>query len=165
MPYQAGGENQLYRINIETGATAPITSGPGFKLAPSVLASGQIAYLRGDGARIEVISGDGKVGFSAVACGDAVAWSPDGMPVVYRRQAFQPSSEPKKQWSRDPKFDLYGTTELPAYDRTGTHLAVSHVVPGGITSLVIIDSEKQGDGDKPGRAILKRSDLILGPQS
>jgi Tol biopolymer transport system component len=80
------------------------------------------------------------------------------MHVVYSRQTFQPSSEPIKQWSRDPKFNLYTTTELPAYDRTGTHLAVSNVVPGGITSLVIID------GDQPGRAILKRKDLILAPQ-
>src|SRR6185312_13240692 len=37
-------------------------------------------------------------------------------------------------------------------------LAVSHLVPGGVTSLVIID------GNQPGRAILKRNDLILGPQ-
>ncbi|HEX4164230.1 MAG TPA: hypothetical protein VHZ55_02045 [Bryobacteraceae bacterium] len=129
------------------------------KLAPSVLASGQIAYLRGDGAKVELISGDGNVGPSgADIAPDPVAWAPNGQRVVYTRQTFQPSSEPANQWSRDPSFDLYATTELPAYDRSGTHLAVSNVVPGGITSLVIID------GDKPGRAILKRKDLILGPQ-
>ena len=139
-PYEAGGENQLYRIDIGTGATVPITSGPGVKLAPSVLASGQIAYSRGDGANIELISADGKVGPSGTDIApEPVAWSPDGRRVVYTRQAFQPSSEPAKQWSRDPKFDLYATTELPAYDRTGTRLAVSNVVPGGVTSLVIIE--------------------------
>lgn len=164
-PYQAGGESQLYRIDIRTGATVPITSGPGVKLAPSVLASGQIAYSRGDGATIELISGDGNVGPSgADIAPDPVAWAPNGQRVVYTRQTFQPSSEPAKQWSRDPSFDLYATTELPAYDRTGSHLAVSHVVPGGITSLVIIDSDKPGDADNSGRTILKRNDLILGPQ-
>lgn len=165
MPYEAGAENQIYRIDIATGATVPITSGPGVKLAPSVLASGQVAYLRGEGAKIDVISRGGKIGPSGDDIApNPVAWSPDGMHVVYSRQTFQLKSEPAKQWSRDPKFDLYATSELPAYDRTGTHLAVSHVVPGGVTSLVVIDSEKPGDGDKPGRAILKRKDLILGPQ-
>ncbi|MGC2163429.1 MAG: hypothetical protein WA634_16085 [Silvibacterium sp.] len=158
-PYEAAAENQLYKIDIATGATVPITSGPGVKLAPSVLASGQIAYLRGEGAKIDVISKDGKIGPSGDDIApNPVAWSPDGAHVVYSRQTYQLSSEPAKQWSRNPKFDLYATSELPAYDRTGTRLAVSHVVPGGITSLVIID------GDKPGRAILKRKDLVLGPQ-
>lgn len=158
-PYAAGGENQLYRIDIHNDAIVPVTSGPGVKVAPSVLASGRIAYLRGNGAKIEVISGDNKVGPSGTDMApNPVAWSPDGTHVVYCRQTFQPSSVPAKRWSRDPKFDLYATTALPAYDRTGTHLAVSDVVPGGITSLVIFD------GDKPGRAILKRNDLILAPQ-
>jgi WD40 repeat protein len=61
-PYAADAANQVYRIDIATGSILPITSGPGVKLAPSVLASGKVAYLRGDGARIEIVSGDGKVG-------------------------------------------------------------------------------------------------------
>jgi hypothetical protein len=44
-----------------------------------------------------------------------------------------------QQWSRNPNFDLYATTELAAYDRTGMRLAVSHVVPRGTTSLMVID--------------------------
>jgi Tol biopolymer transport system component len=86
------------------------------------------------------------------------AWSPDGNHVVYSRIGFKQSSEPVKQWSRSPNFDLYATTALPAYDRTGMRLAVSHVVPGGVTSLMIID------GNQPARAILERKDLILAPQ-
>ncbi len=49
-PYAADAANQLYTIDIATGSILPITSGPGVKLAPSVLASGKVAYLRGDGA-------------------------------------------------------------------------------------------------------------------
>ncbi len=158
-PFAVDAATQLYRIDIAIGSIVPITSGPGVKLAPSVLASGQIAYLRGESARIDVVYADGKVGPSGTDIApNPPAWSPDGNQVVYSRATYQPSSEPVKQWSRNPSFDLYGTTQLPAYDPTGTRLAVSNVVPGGITSLVVID------GNKPPRAILARKDLILGPQ-
>jgi len=158
-PYAADAANQLYRIDIATGSILPITSGPGVKLAPSVLASGKVAYLRGDGARIEIVSADGKVGPSgADIAPNPAAWSPDGSHVVYVRTGFRPSSEPVKQWSRNPNFDLYATTTLPAYDRTGMRVAVSNVVPGGVTSLMVID------GNQPARAILERKDLILAPQ-
>jgi len=158
-PYVAGAANQLYRIDIATGSITPITSGPGVKLAPSVLASGKVAYLRGEGAMMEIVSPGGQVGPSRTDIAPTPpAWSQDGKHVVYSRVKYQPSSEPVKQWSRNPNFDLYSTTELPSYDPTGTRLAVSNVVPGGITSLMIID------GNKPPRAILARKDLILGPQ-
>ncbi|HEY6766682.1 MAG TPA: hypothetical protein VI386_18125, partial [Candidatus Sulfotelmatobacter sp.] len=157
-PYAADAASQLYRIDIATGSILPLTSGPGVKLAPSVLASGKIAYLRGDGAMIEIVSADGKVGPSgADIAANPAAWSPDGNHVVYIRTAFKQSSEPVKQWSRNPNFDLYATTALPAYDRTGMRLAVSNVAPG-ISSLMVID------GTQPARAILERKDLILAPQ-
>ena len=158
-PYAEGAECQLYRIDIATASITAMTSGPGVKLAPSILTSGKIAYLRGDGAKMEIVSSDDKVGPSgADIAPNPPAWSPDGKHVVYGRFAFAPSSEPVKQWSRNPNFDLYATTELPAYDRTGMRLAVSRVVPGGITSLITID------GNEPAHAILQRRDLVLAPQ-
>ncbi len=158
-PYGEGAENQLYRIDIASGSIVPITSGPGVKLAPFVLASGKVAYLRGNGARMEIVSSAGRVGPSGLDIApNPPAWSPDGKYVVYSRVTFTPNFEPVKQWSRNPNFDLYATTQLPAYDPTGMRLAVSNVVPGGITSLIIID------GDKPAHAILQRKDLILAPQ-
>ena len=158
-PYAAGAANQVYRIDIVTGSILPITSGPGVKLAPSVLPSGRVAYLRGDGAMIEIVSSEGKVGPSGTDIApNPVAWSPDGNHVVYSRVSFMPTSAPVKQWSRNSDFDLYATTVLPAYDRTGMRLAVSNIVPGGGTSLMVID------GDQPARAILERKDLILAPQ-
>jgi Tol biopolymer transport system component len=74
------------------------------------------------------------------------------------RFSYKRTPELVKLWSRNPKFDLYATTQLPAYDPSGEHLAVTNVVFGGITSLMIVD------GDNPARAILERKDLILGPQ-
>jgi hypothetical protein len=42
------GEDKLIKIDIASGATLPVSQGAGIKLAPSVLPSGQIAYLRRD---------------------------------------------------------------------------------------------------------------------
>ena len=67
-------------------------------------------------------------------------------------------TEPVKQFSKNPKFDLYATAWLPAYDPTGEHLAVTKMNPGGErTSLLIVDE------GKPARAILEQKDLILAP--
>ena len=157
-PYGEGEGNQLYRIDIATASIRAITSGPGVKLAPSVLSSGKVAYVRGSGARMDIVSDDKAGPSGADLAPNPPAWSPDGKHVVYSRWAFAPSSQPVKQWSPNPKFDLYATTQLPSYDRTGMRLAVSQVVPGGVTSLMVVD------GNQPPHAILQRHDLILAPQ-
>jgi len=158
-PYVADAASQIDKIDVATGSMVPITSGPGVKLAPSVLASGSIAYLRGEGDRLEIVSGDGKAGPSGTDLATSpAAWSPDGSRVVYSRTAFSPSPAPVKQWSRSPEFELSATTELPAYDRTGLRLAVSTVDPGTGSSLMVID------GNEPARTILERKDLLLAPQ-
>ena len=157
--YPAGSENQLFKIDIATGAAAPVTSGPGVKLSPVVLNSGEIAYLRGEEVGVQVVYADGRLGPSGNDLSPhPAAWSPDGARMVYSRGRYNRTSEPVKQFSRDPKFDLYATTTLPAYDPAGDRIAVSHVVPGGVTSLMIVEE------GKPARSILERKDLILGPQ-
>jgi len=158
-PYVTDAASQIDKIDVATGSMVPITSGPGVKLAPSVLASGSIAYLRGEGARLEIVSGDGKAGPSGTDLATSpAAWSPDGSRVVYSRTAFSPSPAPVKQWSRSPEFELSATTELPAYDRTGMRLAVSTVDPRTGSTLMVID------GNEPARTILERKDLVLAPQ-
>lgn len=42
------GETRIVQIDIATGATKPIETGPGVKISPSVLPSGEIAYVRRD---------------------------------------------------------------------------------------------------------------------
>ena len=156
--------NQVYRIDIATGSIASHHQRPRRQTgAPSVLASGKdlpICVVTEPGSRLFPLT---------------ERWAPPvrtsrriprpglrmAATLIYGRTAFStPSSAPVKQWSRNPSFDLYATTALPAYarDRTGMRLAVSNVVPGGITSLMVID------GTQPARAILERKDLILGPQ-
>lgn len=150
------GNDQLLKIDIATGTTTAIPAGPGVKLMPTVLPSGQIAYLRRDKTMKGVFYGMGAPG-PAGADLRTPSWSPDGRRVVYSRFVMKDRIEPVKMWSRNPKYDLYATAWTPDYDPSGKHLAVTNMVPPGITSLVIVDE------GQPGRPILTRKDLILAP--
>jgi Tol biopolymer transport system component len=151
-------QSQIFQVDIASGAATALTAGPDVKLAPSVLPSGEIAYVLSSKSAKAIVYGSGKVGpAGADLARNPPAWSPDGKRVVYCRQKFNRTAEPVQLWSRNPKFSLYTTTYLPAYDLKSEHLAVTKSDANG-TSLYVIE-----DG-KPAQTILQRKDLILGPQ-
>ena len=118
------GDDRLAKMDISRGSTAPVTAGPGVKLAPSLLPSGVVAYLRRDKAAQGIFYSDGGKG----PAGKDVrfpSWSPDGKLVVYSRFDSKRPVAPVKLWSRNPSFELYSTVFLPAYDPSGAYLAVT----------------------------------------
>ena len=151
------GDNRLVRIDIASGAVEPVVAGAGFKLLPTVLPSGEIAYLRRDKAEHGVFYASGKAGPMGRDL-RSPSWSPDGVLVVYSRYVSKHPAEPVRVWSRNPKFDMYTTALLPAYDASGEHLAVTKMSPDrATTSLLIVDE------GKPAHSILEQKGLILGP--
>jgi Tol biopolymer transport system component len=153
---QEDGETTLLNIDIASGTATPVAAGPGVKMQPTVLSTGEIAYLRHDKTATGVFYGKGTPGPAGeyLRC---PAWSPDGAHVVYMRVLAGHTPEPMKQWSRNAKFDLYSTSWLPDYDPTGEHLAVTKIKPDMSTSLLLVDE------GKPGRSILEQKGLILAP--
>jgi TolB protein len=154
------GETRLVQINARTGAMKPMATGPGVKMCPSMLASGEIAYLRRDKSANGVFYGSGRQGPAGSDLYNP-SWSPDGTHVVYSRYKDYDSDEPVKLWSRNPNYELSttGSGFLPAYDPTGDRLAVTHSDSAAKTMKLMIIEE-----GKPTRTILERGDLILGPQ-
>ena len=151
------GDNQLLKIDIASGAAAPVAAGPGVKLLPTILPSGEIAYLRRDKTAAGVFYGSGRPGPKGKDL-RTPSWSPDGTQVVYARFVTKHVPEPVKIWSRNPKFDLYSTAWLPSYDLSGEHLAVTKMsADGNTTSLFIVDE------GKPARSILEQKGLLLAP--
>jgi TolB protein len=150
------GDDQLLKTDIATGTTTAVPAGPGVKLMPTVLPSGEIAYLRRDKAKKGVFYGMGAPGPKGADL-RTPSWSPDGGRVVYSRFALKDRIEPVKMWSRNPKFDLYATSWLPDYDPSGEHLAVTDMVSPGTTSLFIVDE------GQPARRVLTRKETILAP--
>ena len=151
------GDNQVLKIDIASGAAVPVAAGPGVKLLPTVLPSGEIAYLRRDKTSAGVFYGSGRPGPTGKDL-RTPSWSPDGAQVVYSRFVSKHTPEPVTVWSRNPNFDLYSTTWLPAYDPSGERLAVTRMSSdGSTTSLMIVDE------GKPAHSILDQKGLILGP--
>jgi Tol biopolymer transport system component len=152
------GETKLVRIDISTGAVADVTAGPGVKMFPAVLPTGEIAYVRKDTGAPGVFYEKGRPGPAGdVRC---PSWSPDGRHLVYGR--IGPIVRPhfQKLWSRNPQYELIGTGVLPAYDPSGERFAATVLNPSNHGSTLMIN-----ENGKPPRTLLERKDeLILGPQ-
>ena len=148
-------EAALQQIDIATGAAKVLEAGPGLKEAPSPLAGGDTGFLRRDGASQGIFYTSGKHG----PAGNDIrvpSWSPDGKQLVYSRFTTVRSADPVRLFSRNPKIELYTTGWLPAVDTVSGRFATTQFTAG--TDLLVMD------GDKPSRSILKRPDLIIGPQ-
>ena len=151
------GESQLLTVNIASDIISVIAAGPGVKLLPTILPSGEIAYLRRDKTAAGVFYGSGRQGPKGQDL-RTPSWSPDGSQVVYSRFVSKHPPEPHKEWSRNQSFEMYSTAWLPAYDLSGEHLAVTRMsADGETTSLFIVDESK------PARSILEQKGLILAP--
>ena len=156
--FYPGQQSQIFQVDIASGTATALTTGPDVKLAPSALPSGELAYMRADKSTKTIVYAGGKVGpAGADLARTPPAWSPNAKRVVYCRQKINLTVEPVQLWSRDPKFSLYTTTVLPAYDLKSEHLAVTKIDANG-TSLYVMEN------GKPAQAIMQRKDLILGPQ-
>jgi Tol biopolymer transport system component len=150
--------SQIFKVDVATGVTTPVSTGPGVKVGPAVLPNGEIAYIRTAVTGSAIMYASGKQGpAGADLWRDPPAWLPDAKQVVYCRIARKRYAAPHKLWSSNPNFDLYGTTFLPAYDPSGLHLAVTTISADGSILNIVEDG-------KPDMAILTRKDLVLAPQ-
>lgn len=149
-------DDSLQKIDLATGAASTLPAGPGVKEAPVPLTSGDTGYLRRDQPNQGIFYAGGKAGPSGADI-RVPSWSPDGTQVVYSRFAFTPQPNPAHLWSRNAKFDLYGTSFLSSVDAAHDRFATTERAGTG-TRLVIVEN------GKPSRTVLERPDLILAPQ-
>ena len=154
----AEGETALRRIDIATGKAKPVDAGPGVKMFPSVLRSGEIAFLCADVQAQGVFYASGKAG----PAGDVrwPAWSPDGSKVVYGRETSPPPGAPRKLFSKNPQYELYSTGILPAYDRSGERYVATAIATNGRDATLMLGA---GDGP-PKRLFESKDELIIFPQ-
>ena len=159
--YRSGdedGETKIVQIDAVTSEMRPAATGPGVKISPSVLASGEIAYVRNDKSSHGVFYASGKAGPKGSDV-NSPSWSPDGANLVYSRYTQQSNAEPSKVWSRNVNYELSTTTFLPACDSIRERFAVTKSNYDARTMSLLVVEE-----GKPARSILELKDMILGPQ-
>ncbi len=152
------GDTPLTRFDIATGAATPFKTGPGVKVFPAVLPTGEVAYVRRNKDKQGVFYSNGKAG----PAGDVrnPSWSPDGRQVVYARFVPNPSGSTRNIWSRNPHYDLVSTAALPAYDRSGKRYLATKLAPERNDSTLLVT-----EGAGPAKTLREgNGELILAPQ-
>ena len=118
--YRGSSGSQIVSIDIATGASSPIPTGPGIKMSPALLPSGKVAYVRKDTGAPGLFYGEGELTVAGRV--RSPSWSPDGSRMVYHKVLTYYGHDWRKIWSRDPEFELVSTRWLPAVDPSGTRL-------------------------------------------
>ena len=156
-------DTRLVSIDIATGAAANLQSGPGVKFNPSILADGELAYLRKDGgaaaAGIHYASrGRGPKGDIRTA-----SWSPDGTRVVFHKRQPAAGATWKRTFSRNADYELTLTGQLPSFSPSGDRFVVGARPPAGTTVGAGIGIAATGT-DKYDVIFQDKSRNVLGPQ-
>lgn len=114
----AGGETRLVSIDVATGMSTDLAAGPGVKISPSPLATGEVGYIRKGGADAGIYYTSGKRG--PLGSIRTAAWSPDGKRVVFWRRVTDGTVPPvRKMFSRNPNYELSLVGQLPAFSPSG----------------------------------------------
>ena len=139
MPKPPEGETRLVSIDVATGAIANLPTGPGIKVSPAILPSGEIAYVRKSRQTAGIFYGAGRPG--PVGAVRSPSWSPDGSRVVYHKILSEDARDWQKAWSRDPQYDLIFTRQLPSFHPSGERFVASNAPVGSTTaSLVLVET-------------------------
>ena len=125
-------DTRVVSIDIATGDTTTVASGPGVKFNPSVLAGDALAYIRKDG---EATAGIYYANGARGPKGDirTASWSPDGTRVIFHKRVSYTPPTWTKTYSRNPNYALTLTGIMPSFNPAGDRFVFAgRPVPGTV---------------------------------
>lgn len=131
--------SQIVAIDVASGATRELTSGPGVKLYPQFLPGGRFAYSTKSAQITGIMYSDGAKPFPANL--REPSWTSDGSKVVYEKIDNLPLAQNTPLYSWNPAMDYRYTDVFPMFARDGT-LALSNKDVD--TSLVTMNADGTG---------------------
>jgi Tol biopolymer transport system component len=124
-----GYETRIVSIDVATGASTEVRSGPGAKFNPVALSGSEVAYIRKDSSEDGIYYTSGGRGPKGPVRG--AAWSPDGSRVVFHRRLTAPPTWWKRTFSRNADFELALTSIMPSFGPSGDQFVVAGRPPAG----------------------------------
>ena len=136
LPSPGDGETRLVSIDIDIGRTTAVAAGPGVKMSPALLSSGEVAYVRKDRRALGIFYGSGRPGPAGRV--RSPSWSPDGGRVAYHRIFSEEARDWQKTWSRDSRYELVFTRWLPAFHPSGDRFVASRAAVGANEGRLVL---------------------------
>ena len=136
-------ESQIVSVDVVSGERTVHTSGPGFKISPQYLASGEIVYRH---------KGGPKEGLYSTAAGKPVvkiqnlrtpAWSPDGHRVVYEKFTWRGWKQNQPLYSWDAAREYRYTDVWPAFSKDGWMVLTAKGQDGSVDVMRADGSERR----------------------
>ncbi len=150
------GDTRLVSIDIATGAASNASAGPGVKMSPAWLPSGEIGYVRKDLGAPGIFYAEGKPGPPGAV--RSPSWSPDGSRVVYHKIISAVARDWQKTWSRDLQYELVFTRWLPAFHPSGERFVASSTPDAdGHTELRLAEAGANSSSPlfrQPGKSVM-----------
>ena len=129
LPRAPDAETRLASIDIESGRLTDLSAGSGIKVSAGVLPNGTFGYVKRNAGGQGIFYSDGKSGPSGEV--RYAAWSPDGKRVAFHKRTVKPRSGWQKVWSRDRRYELVMSPNMPSFHPSGERFVTQGLAPTG----------------------------------
>ena len=132
LPFRAPGpqgETRLVAIDIASGRFTDLSVGSGVKVSPGVLSDGIFGFVRRNAGSQGIFYSNGKNGPTGEV--RYAAWSSDGTRVAFHRRTLKPRSGGQRVWSRDRRYELVMSPNMPSFHPSGQQFVTQGLAPAG----------------------------------